>query len=130
MPRGFSGAAGGRWTGVRATSGDESPPGRAVPSDVPPPSGAAVRGLVRPEAAQWLREIAAVVGPQRTLLAWSRAALATSLHGTALTPDQLETMGNRLLEDADDPALRVAVRSCLLRLRVWRTLERTGGGGR
>jgi hypothetical protein len=101
---------------VRATDGDETP------------SGAVTRGLARPDVTGWLHEIAAVVGPQRALLAWSRAASATSLHGMSLTPDQLAAVGERLLEDADDAALRVAVRSCLVRLRVWRTLERTRGG--
>jgi hypothetical protein len=70
-----------------------------------------------------------VVGPQQALIAWSRASQATSLHGTSLSPGQLETIGNRLLADAaGDGPLRVAVSSCLLRLRVWRTLERTRGG--
>ena len=37
----------------------------------------------------WLQEIAAVVGTQRALEAWSAAALATGRHGTALDCDQL-----------------------------------------
>jgi hypothetical protein len=118
---------------VQTSSGGNPGAGRPPGGPVAPPparTGAAERGLTRPEATAWLHEIAAVVGPQQALLAWSRAAQATSLHGVALTPDQLETLGNRLVEDTTDPPLRMAVRSCLLRLRVWRTLERTRGGAR
>lgn len=112
---------------MRALHDDPAPSGGAGPSA--PTSGAEVRGLACPGVTDWLHEIAAVVGPQRTLLAWSRAAAATGVHGMSLTPEELERVGGRLLEDAaDDAALRVVVRSCLLRVRVWRTLERTRGG--
>ena len=114
---------------MRATPGAEAPPRGAASRPTPPPdpSGAATRGLACPDVTQWLREIARVVGPQQALLAWTRASMATSLHGTVLSPDQLETMGNWLLENATEAPLRVAVRSCLVRLQVWRTLERTRG---
>ncbi|WP_337062827.1 hypothetical protein [Kineococcus sp. G2] len=93
-------------------------------------TGAALRGLARPTVVDWLKEIAGVVGPSEALLAWSRATLATGLHGTALTPAQMRVVGERLAADATDPRLRLAVRSCLLRLRVHGALETTKGAPR
>lgn len=112
---------------MRTGSGGAGGGGATAPV---PPTGASARGLRRPTALDWLQEIAGVVGPEQTLLAWSRAAQGTSSHGTALSPDQLEVVGQRLLADSADPLLRTAVRSCLVRLHVWRTLESAGGGAR
>ncbi|WP_432484950.1 hypothetical protein [Kineococcus esterisolvens] len=93
-------------------------------------TGAEARGLARPTVVGWLEEIAGVVGPQQALLAWSRATRATGLHGMALTPEQMRVVGQRLADDATDPRLRLAVRSCLLRLRVHGALDTTGGARR
>ena len=93
-------------------------------------AAAPTRGLARPTVVDWLKEVAGVVGPQQALLAWSSAARATGLHGMALTPEQMRLVGERLAADATDPRLRLAVRSCLLRLRVHAVLETTEGARR
>ncbi|WP_432536267.1 hypothetical protein [Kineococcus arenarius] len=94
------------------------------------PTGATSRALARPTVVDWLKEIAGVVGPQQALLAWSAAVRATGLHGTTLAPEQMRVVGERLVADATDPRLRLAARSCLLRLRVHGALETTKGAPR
>ncbi|NAZ88232.1 hypothetical protein [Kineococcus indalonis] len=97
---------------------------------VPAAAATPARGLARPTVVDWLEEVAGVVGPQRALLAWSGAARATGLHGMALTTEQMRVVGERVAADATDPRLRLAVRSCLLRLRVHAALETTEGARR
>ena len=88
--------------------------------------GAAARGLAQPTALDWLTELARVLGPERALAAWSPAALATGCHGMLLTPDQLGTLGQWLVDNSTEAAVRMAARSCLARLRTYRVL--TGAG--
>ena len=96
------------------------------PAAAAPVTGAARRGLERPTMVSWLQEIAAVVGPQRALEAWSAAALATGRHGTALDCDQLEEVGAWIVRNSADAPLRMAVRSCAVRLRTYRVLSGEG----
>ena len=92
--------------------------------------GAGLRGLQRPTVVEWLQEIAAVVGPQQALHAWTSAAVATGHHGMALDVAQMEQTGQWLVEHAREAPLRMAARSCLVRLRTYRVLAKATGQDR
>ena len=92
--------------------------------------GAGPHGLQRPTVVEWLQQIAAVVGPERALQAWLPAAVATGNHGMSLAPDEMERTGQWLVEHTSDAPLRMAVRSCLVRLRIHRVLAEAAGGDR
>ena len=90
-------------------------------------NGAALRGLHPPTVVEWLKEIAAVTGPERALEAWMQAAMATGNHGMSLDADRMEQTGQWLVSHTTDVPLRMAVRSCLVQLRTYRVLAKTAG---
>ena len=71
-----------------------------------------------PTAVEWLRRFADVSDPGRALEVWNEAALATDCLGMALGPGDLQRIGDWLVAHCDDAPIRMAARSCLVRLRV------------
>ncbi|GAA4962669.1 hypothetical protein [Kineococcus glutinatus] len=98
-------------------------PGAARPAVIA--DGARARGLTEPTVLDWLTEMSAVVGPERMLAAWSQATVATGAHGMALPVEQLQVVGQWLVDNATDAPVRMAARSCLARLRTYQVLART-----
>ncbi|WP_432547175.1 hypothetical protein [Kineococcus sp. SYSU DK004] len=76
-----------------------------------------------PSAVEWLRRLADVSGPVRALELWTQAALATGCLGMALDASQLQRVAEWLVEHCEDLPVRMAARSCLVRLRVHRVLN-------
>ncbi|WP_432565197.1 hypothetical protein [Kineococcus sp. SYSU DK003] len=79
--------------------------------------------MEEPTALGWLRRLADVSGPEQALQVWNQAALATGCVGMDLTAQELERMAHWLVEHCGDQPIRMAVRSCLVRLHVHRTLH-------
>ncbi|WP_432511011.1 hypothetical protein [Kineococcus sp. SYSU DK001] len=92
-------------------------PERSAPVRRPP---AAVE---EPTAVGWLRRLAEVSSPEQALQVWSGAALATGCLGMDLGPRELQRLGEWLVGHCDDQPIRMAVRSCLVRLHVHRTMR-------
>ncbi|WP_432541969.1 hypothetical protein [Kineococcus sp. SYSU DK002] len=74
---------------------------------------------------QWLRRLAEVSSPEQALQVWNGAALATGCLGMDLEPRQLQVLGQWLVEHCDDQPIRMAVRSCLVRLHVQQAMRNT-----
>ncbi len=78
----------------------------------------ASRAVEPPTAVGWLQRLADVSDPERALEVWTEAALATDCLGMQLEPEELQRLGEWLVEHCADQPVRMAVRSCLVRLRV------------
>ncbi|WP_432524908.1 hypothetical protein [Kineococcus sp. SYSU DK006] len=71
-----------------------------------------------PTAVEWLRRLADVSDPEQALQVWHQAALATNCLGMDLQPHELHRVGQWLVQHCADQPMRMAARSCLVRLRV------------
>lgn len=88
--------------------------------------GAAVRGLVRPQALDALQQLARLLGPAEALQAWAQAAASAGHHGTDLSPEALLEVAEALRPSGALQA--VFATSLSARVRAWQVLSRTTGG--
>ena len=102
------------WLSMRAGHAERGVPVHPDPRVMEPPT-----------AVGWLQRLADVSDPVHALEVWTQAALATGCLGMELQPQQLQRLGEWLVEHCADQPTRMAVRSCLVRLRVFRVLHPT-----
>jgi hypothetical protein len=88
-------------------------------------SGASVRGFSCPTVLDGLRELAAVVGPDEALAAWSVACTENGVHGVDLPAASHLQVATWLSVHAPAPAVRAVARSITTRLRAYDVLTRT-----
>lgn len=97
---------------------------RSGQAELTAPARRSSRQVEPPTTVEWLRRLADVSGPEQALQVWSEAALATGRLGMELGPDDLERVGQWLVQHCADQPMRMAVRSCLVRLHVHRAMNR------
>ncbi|WP_146149491.1 hypothetical protein [Kineococcus rhizosphaerae] len=84
---------------------------RSVPRTVEPP-----------RALEWLQRFAEVSSPLYAVEEWNHAALATGCAGMDLSAAELQRLAEWLVAHCSDQPIRMAARSCLVRLRVHATM--------